>query len=279
MALIINGERVEDSVVQQEVERMRPHYEHVFAEMDPKERQKQLLEWSKENVIERALVRQDAQKNGGDIPEAEIESALAEFKEQNGDEADAEQDSKLRQDVELQLKIDKRLGAISRNVSKPSEEDIAKYYEQYKEQFRSPEQIRVAHIVKYIDWQTDEATAYKAVNKAGAEMDNGTAFELVVDKYTDCGDSGGDLGYVMRGQMVEEFEDVVFNLNVGEVSGIFRTRFGFHIAKAYDRKPAEQYSLEDVRQRIAGTLKEQSREEAVEKFVDKLKSGAKIEQV
>ena len=78
--------------------------------------------------------------------------------------------------------------------------------------------------------------------------------------------------------MVEEFEDVVFNLGVGETSGIFRTRFGFHIAKVYDKKPAAVAELKEVKAQIVETLAQQIREEAVNKFIDSLKSKAKIEQ-
>ena len=64
MAIIVNGERIEDSAIQKEVERLRPRYEEVFADMNSAEREKQLLEWSKQNVIEKALIKQEARKNG-----------------------------------------------------------------------------------------------------------------------------------------------------------------------------------------------------------------------
>jgi parvulin-like peptidyl-prolyl isomerase len=110
-------------------------------------------------------------------------------------------------------------------------------------------------------------------------LKNGAAFEVVVDKYTDCADSGGDLGYVARGHMVEEFEDVVFHLGEGEISDVFRTRFGFHIAKVYGREPAAVRSLEEVKGQIVDALKEQMRGKAIDEFVDRLKSKAKIEEM
>jgi parvulin-like peptidyl-prolyl isomerase len=79
--------------------------------------------------------------------------------------------------------------------------------------------------------------------------------------------------------MVEEFEDVVFNLGAGEVSDVFRTRFGFHIAKVYDRKPAVVPELEEVKGEIVDTLEKQMREEAIDEFIDGLKNKAKIEDI
>ena len=156
---------------------------------------------------------------------------------------------------------------------------MRKYYEENQEQFKSGERLRVAHIVKYVNWQTDEQTAYEAISQAYEELKNGASFEAVVDKHTDCADSGGDLGFVARGQMVEEFEDVVFNLGAGQVSDIFRTRFGFHIAKVYAREPATVAAFEDVKDRITELVKKQMNSEAIDNFIDSLKSEAKIEEV
>ncbi len=285
MTLIVNGEKIEDSAIKQEVERLRPDYERVFADKDPKEREAQLFDWSRENVIERVLINQEAKDKGDKIPEAQVESVLDRLKKQYEDqeqlyrEFDAKDDEKIRESIELQLRVERRLKDLCKDLPEPSQAAIKQYYEKNKEQFRTGEQARIAHIVKYVNWQTDEETAYNAIREAHNELKNGAAFEVVVDKYTDCADSGGDLGCVTRGQMVEEFEDVVFNLGVGEVSDVFRTRFGFHIAKVYERKPAAVLSLEEVKGQIVDTLKEQMRGKAIDEFIDRLKSKAKIEEV
>ena len=285
MALNVNGEKIEDSTIRQEVERLRPDYERVFSNQDPKEREAQLLDWSRENVIERVLINQEAKENGGKIPEAEVESALAKLKEQYTDQEqlykalDVKDDEEIKGYIEMQMRVEQRLNDVCKDLPKPSQAAIQEYYEENKEQFKSSESARVAHIVKYVNWQTDEETAYNTMMQAQGELKNGAAFEAVVDKYTDCADSGGDLGYVIRGQMVEEFEDVVFNLGAGEVSDIFRTRFGFHIAKVYDRKPAAVPELEEVKDEIINTLKEQIRGKAIDEFIDGLKNKAKIDRI
>ena len=284
MAITVNGEKIEDSTIRQEVERLRPDYERVFSDQNPKEREAQLLDWSRENVIERVLINQEAKENGGKIPEAEVESALAKLKEQYTDQEqlykalDVKDDEEIKGYIEMQMRVEQRLNDVCKDLPKPSQAAIQEYYEENKEQFNSGESARVAHIVKYVNWQTDEETAYNTMMQAQDELKNGAAFEAVVDKYTDCADSGGDLGYVTRGQMVEEFEDVVFNLGVGEVSDIFRTRFGFHIAKVYDRKPAAVPELEQVKGEIINTLKEQMRGKAIDEFIDGLKDKANIEE-
>lgn len=285
MAIVVNGERIEDSAIQKEIERLRPEYEKEFAQMDPAERKAQLLDWARENVIESTLLHQEIKKDGVAIPKDKIEEVFARLKQNDkhnekfDEDIDAEDGEKLRQVIELMLRMERKFDQICKDLPKPSDDDIRQCYEENKEQFKYEEQVKVAHIVKYVDWQTDEAAAYEAIRKAQDELKAGAAFEAIVDKCTDCEDSGGDLGYIARGKMVEEFDDVVFNLGVGEVSDIFRTRFGFHIARVYDRKPAAIPKLEDVKGEIASILSRQMREKAIEDFIDQLKSKAKIEEI
>jgi len=285
MAITVNGERIEDQEIQQEVERLRPSHDQAFADRDPKEREAQLLDWSKENVIERVLLRQEAKANGPEIPAADVEAALAKLKEQYEKpeelykEFDADGDEKVKEMIELQMKVEQQINDVHAKVPDASEDEIRQYYDENKERFKSDEQVRVAHIVKYVNWQTDEATAMQVITQAHDEIKNGAAFETVVDKYTDCGDSGGDLGYVMRGQMVEEFEDVVFNLNEGQVSDVFRTRFGFHIAKVYDRRPPAIAELKEVEKEVAEQVKEQKKEQALGDYLDQLRAKATVEEV
>lgn len=285
MGIVVNGEKIEEFAIRQEVERLRPDYERVFADQDPKERETQLLDWSRENVIERVLINQEAQTNGQAIPSDKIESALVKLKEQYADEEqlykdfNTKDDDKIKKDIEMQMRVEQTLHHICEGVPKPSKAAVQEYYEKNKEQYRTGERIRVAHIVKYVNWQTDEETAYREISAAHDELKNGTPFETVVDKYTDCADSGGDLGFVSRGQMVEEFEDVVFNLGEGQISDVFRSRFGFHVAKVYVREPATIPNLEDVKEEVTEALNEQMRSEAIDAFIDELKGKAKIEEV
>jgi peptidyl-prolyl cis-trans isomerase C len=284
MAIVVNGERIEDRDIQEEAQRLRPRYEQAFADEDPGQREAQLLDWSKENVIERVLLRQDAVANGQDVAPPHSEAALDRLREQCGNSEDLYKEFNVRGDdaikhlIELQIKVQRRIDEVYAAAPEPTESEIRDYYELNKEQFQSGEQIRVAHIVKYVNWQTDEATAKETMTRAYQEIQASTPFEVVVDKYTDCADSGGDLGYVMRGQMVEEFEDVVFHLAAGQVSKVFRTRFGYHIAKVYERRPPVVPSLKDIRKQVGEAIRQHNREQALEQHLDQLRSQARVEE-
>lgn len=285
MALLINGERIEDSAIHKEAERLRPDYEKVFADMNPDQREAQLLDWSKENLIERALLQQEVKNSEPKIPENQLEVIIANLKKECKNSQDIYRDfevgddEELKHSVEMIIRTERKLEKVLKNLPTPSSNAIREYYDKNKEQFRTGERVRAAHIVKYVDWRNDEQNAFVAINQAFEELKNGAAFEFVADKYSDCADRGGDLGLISKGQMAEEFEDVVFNLGIGQISNIFRTRFGFHIAKVYERHSAAIASLEEVKGQITDILKEHMRKAAVHDYMDSLKINAKIEDI
>jgi parvulin-like peptidyl-prolyl isomerase len=244
-----------------------------------------LVEWSKENLIERTLLNQEAEEKCKKIPNAKVEAALNRLRKQYGDmqklykEFDAEDEEMVKEKIKLMMKVEQILKQTTESQSKPSLDDIQRYYEENIGQFKSNERVRVAHIVKYIDWRTNEQEAFQRIKQAYDEMSNGVTFEEVIDQYMDRVDSGGDLGFISRGQTVEEFEDVVFNMGVGQVSDVFRTRFGFHIAKVYDRELECVIGFEEVQDRIKDVLSERLREDAIVDLIDRLKSRAEIMEV
>ncbi|MFC1738852.1 peptidylprolyl isomerase [Planctomycetota bacterium] len=283
MPLIINNQEVDDAQIRDEFEQLEPYYQQAFPDQSPDEQKAQLLKWSKENVIERILIQQQAKKYDCRINPDEIQSALAEAKKQYTKNRKPESknidEQKLEQEIILQLKVKYMLDDVCKDLPEPSERDILDFYNENKQRFMLPERIKVSHIVKHINWQTDEGAARNMIQKTRDELKAGNPFEILVSKYSDCPEDGGNLGYITRGQMVEEFDDVVFNLNVGQVSDIFRTRFGFHIAKLYDRKPQSLIPLEKAQGQIISELKQQAKTKAIENFIDRLKSKAQIKEV
>ena len=284
MTLVVNGQKIDDTLVQREIENLRPHHERAFQNLNPAERDTQLRQWSTENVIERVLLNQHATKHGEKITTAQIQKAFNEIKEKYGDRQlhdsfGTDDENQIKERIELNIKVERLLQKLYKSLPQPAPEDISEYYEQYKDRFKSPEKVRVAHIVKHINWQTDEKTAHDIILKALNELKKGADFETVVAKYSDCPDNGGDLGYIEKGQMVEEFEDAVFNLGLNQLSGVFRTRFGFHIAKLYDRKPKTLQTIEQTKDYITRELKDQMQRNVLYQLVDRLKTEAKIEEI
>jgi parvulin-like peptidyl-prolyl isomerase len=96
-----------------------------------------------------------------------------------------------------------------------------------------------------------------------------------VDKHADV---GGDLGYLSRGNMIPEFEDVIFDMEVGEVSDVIPSEFGYHIIKVTDIRDT-QIPLEesDVAEEISNILTLRKRQAVYDSLVTALKSKTKVE--
>lgn len=109
-----------------------------------------------------------------------------------------------------------------------------------KRQPRIPK-IRASHIlIGYFDKDNrpDSLNAKLTADSVYAMLKAGGNFEDLVVKYsTDTGTKtkGGDLGYFTRRQMVKEFDERVFNMEVGEISEPVQTNFGYHIIKLTDK--------------------------------------------
>jgi hypothetical protein len=282
MALIINGERIEDSVIRQEAAMLRPRYQEMISGMDPVAAEMQLRDWSRENIVERVLLRQEALKDSDAVPAELIEQGVKALKSQSKGGPGCEtpvNEEELRRDVETRLRVESFLQKIASQVAPPKPKEITEQYRKHRDQFYTPELVRVSHIVKNVDEKTDEATALEIIRKAQQELNDGGKFEELADRYSDCAGNGGDLGYFPRGQMVEEFDRIVFALKPNETSDIFRTPFGFHIARLYDRKPEGIRSLDEVREEITAHLHRERQARFLEEYVDQLKAKAVIQNV
>ena len=175
----------------------------------------------------------------------------------------------------MRVRMDRLIGQINAKVSAPKRKDIAEHYRKHREQFRAPETVHASHIVKHINENRDEATARAEIDAvAEAAASAGASFEELADQHSDCAGNGGDLGTFPRGQMVDEFDDVVFEMEPGAVSAVFRTPFGFHIAKLFERQPARVKPLPEVEEEIEAELLRQKQTRALENFVDRLRAKA-----
>ena len=288
MPLIINGERIPDEEIAREAQSLQ----QTFAQMPPEVREARgldaaqfesnLWDWSKENVIERVLLRQEAAKDDAPVPPEEVDAAIEQIKKRHGGSEQfslSRDENEIREDVETRVRLDRLIGKVTNKVKPPKNKEVADYYRKHKNDFAIPEQVHVAHIVKNIDETTDEAAAKEAIEAAQKEIERGDPFEEVADRHSDCPGNGGDLGRFARGQMVEEFDEVVFNMEPGNLSDIFRTQFGLHIAKLHEKKPAHVRNLQEAGDDIKEELLRRKRTKAVEDFVDHLKAHAEIEEV
>jgi parvulin-like peptidyl-prolyl isomerase len=282
MALEINGERIEDAVIRTEAQLLKPRCAEMFAELDPIAAEMQVRELARGQVIERVLLQQEADRDASPIPPEALEGALNQFRLASSGESTCitpMNEESLLEDVKSQLRLDRLIGKIIGKVARPKPKDVVDYYRKNTERFEAPELLHAAHIVKNVDENNSEAVALAAIQEVRGKLEAGADFAELADTFSDCPGAGGDLGYFPRGQMVAEFDEVVFGLEDGQVSEIFRTPFGFHIAKVLDRKPAGIPPLAEVRDVIEDGLYRAKQESALHDYVERLRSKAQIRDV
>ena len=144
--------------------------------------------------------------------------------------------------------------ASASSVRKPTRKEVDLYYKTHRSKFHAPERVRVLQIVKNLEVASERETAARAMQRIEERLKAGEDFGLVADQESDCKGNGGDLGWFTRGVMVDEFDDVVFELSPGEQSPIFETRFGFHIVRVMEKRAPGIQPLSEVYDAISDFL-------------------------
>jgi len=277
--MFVNGEYVDDELIRIEAASLREQVREQMPGCGDLEINVRARNLARENVIERVLLRMAAQQDRTPIAPGQIEGALQQYA-RNAAQSKCmlpAHDHNLRASVELDLRIERLTTRIAANAGRPKPRDIKEYYNQNKASFYTPELVRAAHIVKNVDETACEHDALAAIRTVQTLLKDGANFEELADQFSDCPGRGGDLGFFPRNEMVEEFEAVVFGLAPGETSEIFRSRFGFHIVKLYERRPARFLSVDEVRGDIEKLLWDERRREMVRSYIAELRCRAEIQ--
>ncbi|EJG1617731.1 peptidylprolyl isomerase [Vibrio parahaemolyticus] len=143
-----------------------------------------------------------------------------------------------------------------------TDEDVKKYYDEHLDKYSSEEQRRVAHILVEGD---DEAKAQAILD----ELNSGADFAAVAQEKSDdfgSAENGGDLGWTERDVMDPAFEEAAFALkNPGDMSGLVKSDFGYHIIKLEELKDAVAKPFDEVAAEIKQELVDQK---AVDQFYE-----------
>ena len=153
--------------------------------------------------------------------------------------------------------------------------DVESYYQDNISRYREDEQRRVAHIL--VEFGEDEEKAKASAEALLAKVNAGEDFATLAKENsadTFSGENGGDLDWIEAGVMDEAFDEAAFALtDVGSVSDIVKTEFGFHIIKLTDYKAEKVQSLSDVRTALVAQAKS---EKAQDKFFELQQEVARL---
>ncbi|GAP76943.1 peptidyl-prolyl cis-trans isomerase PpiD [Pseudoalteromonas sp. SW0106-04] len=149
------------------------------------------------------------------------------------------------------------LSADDLELAEPiTDEQINDYYQQNKAYYSEPEKRRVAHIL--VEYGDDQDSAEQKANDLLTQLNNGADFAELASEESDdivSAEMGGDLDWIERDMLDPDFEKAAFALqNVGELSQVVESEFGYHIIKLTDLQPGETKPLAEVKEDIRTEL-------------------------
>jgi parvulin-like peptidyl-prolyl isomerase len=287
---VVNQEIITFSEVEKWVKPLR---EQIITE-DRLERREQLHEIYRkvlERLIDEKLIDQEVKKNGIKISSKEVEAIVEEVKRRNA--ATQEDLEKVlavegltieayKKQIEKGLQRKKLINWSVKVEIKVGEKELRDFYQKNIDRYRPNESYRPGHILFVVPKEATPEEVKEIKKKCQAvfeKIKGGHDFgEMAILYSQDASNKDrGDLGYFKKGELFPALEKEALRLKVGEVSGIVRTEFGFHIIKLLDRKGAEPLPFEEVKERILADYYESEMEKAFKQYLSTLKEKSIIE--
>ena len=131
--------------------------------------------------------------------------------------------------------------------------DVEQYYKENIERFRSNEERKSSHILISFDDEVIEDAAQEQSKDILVRIKGGESFEELAQEFSDDSGSatnGGDLGWAEPGLFVSEFDQVLYALEIGEISDPVKTQFGYHIIRLDDVKEARKKEFAEIEEEL-----------------------------
>jgi hypothetical protein len=296
--MIINGEKIDDAVFDQEFHAIKNSYERMGT-VNCCERDDEFRGYARENIVGRVLLAQEARRVIGNIATADIDQALANLKEQHGGSErfyinvgmTPDDDPIIRRDIETSLRVQKLVKQITDSAGEPTDADLRAYYIQHESKYLTPEEVSALHLIKRPLKIEERENVYNTMRHLRTQILEGADFKQLAYEHCDsvhelddgAGEAPGsnrtiELGFFKRGEMMEEFEVIAFSMKVGEVSPVFPSMYGFHLLKLTGHKPPVPRPFDEVQPEVLQHFTADRQERLVRDLVGRLKSAAKIEE-
>lgn len=247
-------------------------YENIYTHQDLRRKIEEARKEMLEQIIEDKLILQEAKKEGIKVEEEEIERELERVKEKFSSSEEffkaLEEEhlsiQELKERFKEQIMLKKAVKKHLLEKVRITPQEVFHYYQSHKKEFTHPERVKVRML---------SFTSKEKGIEAWKELRKGEKFTIVAHRYA----QKEEVRFIARGEMVPEIENIIFNLRIGEFSGLVKTELGYHIFKVEGRKQKRLLPLEEVRERIERTLWERKSEEEMKKWTKELKEEAYIE--
>jgi peptidyl-prolyl cis-trans isomerase SurA len=259
--------------------------------LQKQERERALRREVLEKLIEEKLIDQEVKRSGIKVSNKEVEATLEQVRRRNN--ATQEQLEKAlsaegltlesyKKQVEKSLQRRKLISSEVKVETKAGEKEFREFYQKNIDRYRINETFRPAHILFVIPkgaTQEDVRETRKKCETVLRKIKGGDDFGEMALLYSQdaSSKSRGELGYFRRGELLPAFEREALRLQVGEVSGVVRTEFGFHIIKLLDRKGVDPLPFEEVKAKVQADYHDVELDKAFKQYLSTLREKSVIE--
>jgi peptidyl-prolyl cis-trans isomerase C len=194
------------------------------------------------------------------------------LKEAKKEKIEGEKDFQERlSEIKDQLLIESILKKKVMTNIQVTDEELKKYYDTHKDQFKRPREINTRHIVLKTEEEAKQVQAKLLKGEDFAELARNYSIE------PNAKATGGEIGFQPQGTLVPEFEAAAFKLKkIGDISPIVKTQFGYHIIRLEGLRPPAFAPYDEVKDYIRQNIVQAKQGEAIEKYVEELRKAAKI---
>jgi peptidyl-prolyl cis-trans isomerase SurA len=243
-----------------------------------------------EKLIEEKLIDQEVKRSEIKVTSKEIEGALEEVKKRNSATQEDIEKALANEGMTLDFykkEIGKRIQRMKlinwavKVESKDGEKELRDFYQKNIDQYRVNETYRPGQILFSVPQGAPPEEIREIKKKCQMVLERIKGGEdfgemaLLYSQHISAKDRG-DLGYFKKGDLLPEIEQEALRLQVGEVSEIIRTQFGFHIIKLLDRRGGI-LPFEEVMEKVKADAYEKEMEKAYQQFLSTLKEKSVIE--
>jgi peptidyl-prolyl cis-trans isomerase C len=258
-------------------DQLKRDMEFVSADMDvPDHDRNRIREQIIGLVIDHYLILEYGRKTGVSVSEHEVQRVVKDIKKGYTD--GAFKDSLLRRYVDLeqweerireQVLVNKVIKKVTENITPPDYQEIKRYFEDNKDEFKFPEMLEFRQIVTR---SKEEADALLI------RLNNGEDMHELAKKYSigPEAEKGGNVGWMARGHLEESMEKALFSIPRGKTSPVVKTPYGFHIFEVLSVRPEGVKQLPEVIREIESRLLIQRQELFCKKWLSDLRSQFEI---
>lgn len=290
--ITIDGQPLPEEAIEFEYRRLLQFYSQHMPAEQLKAETDNLRAKAVEQAIGAKLLIDEAERLDIQVPADRVDTRINSMIEQIGGREVFEarlkengfNEEALRQNIAQGCKVDMLIEKLCEGLNDPTEAEMREHYAANRESYIQPERVSAQHILirPSSDADADRATAESRIEGIRKQIEEGATFEDMAAAHSECPSgkqNGGSLGWFGRGMMVPEFDEAVFSMNVGELSDIIETQFGFHVIFKTAEDAGGEASYEESESKIRDLLRHDQRGRCITAHVAELREKADIQGV